>query len=197
MTMARRDNNALQDGDRFGLLKVARRIRGFRRQRQGVAAIEFAMIAPFMIALWLGSSELSQGVNADRKVSHAASVLADLVTQQPNITGEEMNDIMDATQAIMMPFNVDNLTIKIAGVSIDEDGATEVEWSAARNGAAMNEGDSYAIPDALLIPNSFLVVAELDYTHTPATSEAITGDITLSDTFILRPRRSEVVNYAP
>ena len=195
--MARRQNSKMHETDRFGLFKVARRIRSFRGEKRGVAAIEFAMIAPFMIALWLGSAELSQGVSADRKVSHAASALADLVTQQPNITGDEMNDIMDATQAIMMPFDVGNLSIKIAGVEIDEDQATEVVWSASRNGTAASAGESYPIPDALLIPNSFLIVAELDYTHTPATSQAITGDITLSDTFILRPRRSEVITYNP
>lgn len=195
--MARRQNSKMHEADRFGLFKVARRIRSFRGEKRGVAAIEFAMIAPFMIALWLGSAELSQGVSADRKVSHAASALADLVTQQPNITGDELNDIMDATQAIMMPFDVGNLSIKIAGVEIDEDQATEVVWSASRNGTAASAGESYPIPDALLIPNSFLIVAELDYTHTPATSQAITGDITLSDTFILRPRRSEVITYNP
>jgi Flp pilus assembly pilin Flp len=74
IAMQKQDNPACQ-ADRFGLLKVARRIRSFRREKRGVAAIEFAMIAPFMIALWLGSLELSQGVSVDRKVSHAASAL--------------------------------------------------------------------------------------------------------------------------
>lgn len=186
-----------RSSDRFGILKVARRIRGFGRERRGVAAIEFAMIAPFMIALWLGSLELSQGVSADRKVSHASSALADLLTQQSNITVAEMGDIMDATQAIMMPFNVANLTIQVAGVAIDGDGNTQVTWSAARNGTAPALGGTYAIPAPLVIPNTFLVVARLNYAHTPATSHAITGTIDLSDDFFLRPRRSDTITYTP
>ncbi len=194
--MHEQDNHSRQD-DRFGILKVARRIRSFRREKRGVAAIEFAMIAPFMIALWLGSLELSQGVSADRKVSHAASALADLITQQTNLTGAEMNDIMDATQAIMAPFDIANLTIQVAGVQIDDQGATEVMWSESRNGAAPSVGGSYAIPGPLLIPESFLVVANLTYSHRPATSHTITGTIELSDDFYLRPRRSETIGYNP
>lgn len=183
--------------DRFGLLKVGQRIRGFRKERRGVAATEFAMLAPFMITLWLGSLELSQGVSADRKVSHASSALADLITQQTNITGPEMQDIMNATQAIMMPFDVGNLTIQVAGVEIDEDSDTEIAWSASRNGTAPVVGETYDIPASLLIPNSFLVVANLSYSYTPATSAAITGTINLSDDFFLRPRRSDDITYQP
>jgi Flp pilus assembly protein TadG len=181
--------------DRFGLLKVGRRIRSFRKEKRGVAALEFALIAPFMIALWLGSAELSQGFTIDRKVSQASSVLADLVTQQSNITGAEMNDFMDATMAIMMPYNVNNLSIEIAGVSIDNDGATRVEWSETRNGSAAAVGGQYAVPQALALPNSFLVVAQLSYEHTPATAHVISGSITLSDSFFLRPRRLDAITY--
>lgn len=183
--------------DRFGVLKVCRRIRSFREEKRGVAALEFALIAPFMIALWLGSVELSQGFTINRKVSQAASVLADLVTQQTNLTAAEMNDIMDATVAIMMPYNVGNLSIEIAGVSIDDNGDTRVEWSETRNGSAAAVGSAYAIPPALIIPESFLVVAQLSYEHTPATSHVINGSITLSDNFYLRPRRLDAITYDP
>lgn len=195
--MTQKQETQKLDADRFGILKVARRIRSFRAEKRGVAAIEFGFIAPFMIALWLGSIELSQGVSADRKVSHAASALADLVTQQTNLTGDEMDDIMDATLAIIAPFDPNNLAIQVAGVEIDGDGATEVLWSEARNGTAPATGGTYAIPDALLIPNSFLVVANLSYTHTPAVSHVIDGSIELTDVFYLRPRRSETIGYDP
>lgn len=183
--------------DRFGLLKFYRRIRSFRKEKRGVAAVEFALIAPFMIALWLGSIELSQGVTIDRKVSLASSALADLVTQQTILTGAEMNDIMDATSAILMPYDTGNLSIQIAGVEIDENGNTRVEWSAARNGAAAAIGGTYAIPPALLLPDSFLVVAQLSYVHTPATAQVISGSITLTDEFFLRPRRLDPITYNP
>lgn len=183
--------------DRFGFLKVARRIRGFRKERRGVAAVEFVLLAPFMIGLWLGSFELSQAVSADRKVSHAASALADLVTQQPNVTTDELDNIMDATRAIMMPFDADNLAIEIAGVRIDDDSNTEIRWSTARDssedGPELPEpGEAYPIPASLLVPNSFLVVAQLAFEHESPVSRTFTS-ITLTDAFYLRPRRSQEI----
>lgn len=183
--------------DRFGLLKFYRRIRSFRKEKRGVAALEFALLAPFMIALWLGSIELSQGVSIDRKVSLASSILADLVTQQTNLTFDEMNDIMDATVAIMMPYNTSNLSIQIAGVKIDEDENTDEIWSASRPGADATPGGAYTIPPAMILPDTFLVVAQLSYKYTPATTRVISGPITLTDVFFLRPRRSDEITYNP
>ncbi|MEM1286907.1 MAG: TadE/TadG family type IV pilus assembly protein [Pseudomonadota bacterium] len=165
-------------------------IRRILADKRGLAATEFALIAPFMIALWLGAAELTQAITIDRKVSHASSALADLVTQQTNLTNEQVEDIMDATVAILSPYDTNNLTIEMAGVWIDEDGATEVEWGVSRRGSAPSRGSSYAIPDSLIIPETFLVVAQLSYAHTPVTTSVITGPIQLQDEFFLRPRRS-------
>lgn len=189
--MSSKPTTTLGDLDKTGLLTVLRRAAGFRRDRKGVAAIEFALIAPFMIALWLGSIELSQGVAIDRKVSHASSALADLVTQQANLTRAEVEDIMDATVAILSPFDTGNLSIEMAGVRIDASGNTRVEWSVARNGRAPGRGSRYAVPAALRVPDTFLVAARLSYAHTPATTHVITGTIRLEDSFFLRPRRSD------
>ena len=183
--------------DRWGFAKVARRIAGFPKARRGMAATEFALLAPFMIALWLGSSELTQGISADRKLSLATSTLADLVTQQTSLTSDEMTNIMNATEAIMMPFSTADLAIEIVGIQIDDDGGTEVTWSATR-GAGANPsaiGGSYDIPEVFTRTEGFLVVAHLRYAYTPPTMYVVTGSLELSDSFYLRPRRSDAIRY--
>ncbi len=181
--------------DGSGTSRLFDRARDFFRNQQAVAAVEFALITPFMVALWLGSIEIAQVVSADRKVSHASSALADLVTQQTNLTRAEMDDIMDATLAIMAPLDMANLSIRLAGVEIDDDGDTRVVWSESRNGPAPAVGGEYEIPEGLLLPDTFLVVASLTYAHTPATTYAITGTFNLTDQFFLRPRRSAEITY--
>lgn len=181
--------------DRFGLQKLGRRIRSFRKEKRGVAAVEFALIAPFMIALWLGSIELSQGVAIDRKVSLASNVVADLVTQQTNVTVDEMNDIMNATLAIMLPYDTSRLDIVVTGVEIDENGDTNEWWSASRAGPNATSGGAYTIPAALLLPDTFLIVAQLAYRHEPLTTQGLGGPITLKEVFFMRPRRSDTISY--
>jgi len=52
--------------------------RRFARDRRGVSAVEFALLAPVMIGLYIGCVEISDGVAADRKVSLIAATLANL-----------------------------------------------------------------------------------------------------------------------
>lgn len=52
-----------------------------RRDRRGVAAIEFALIVPIMSAMFIGAVELSQVITVDRRVTQVASATADLVAR--------------------------------------------------------------------------------------------------------------------
>ena len=45
----------------------------FARDQRGVSAVEFALVAPLMITLYLGCVEISQGVGVDRKVTLTAA----------------------------------------------------------------------------------------------------------------------------
>src|SRR5436189_1298081 len=58
-------------------LQIAR----LRRDQAGVSAVEFAMLLPLMLTLYLGAVEISQGVAIDRKVTLTAHTVADLASQ--------------------------------------------------------------------------------------------------------------------
>jgi Flp pilus assembly protein TadG len=164
-------------------------------EKKGIAAVEFALIAPFMISLYFGSIEISQGVTIDRKVSHASSALADLITQEQRVDDGQLEDIMNASSAIMMPYDAGQLRIVLVGVQIDNDGNATVAWSKGRNATGPAIGATYAVPAGLVIPNTFLVTARLEFDYTPIVGNVITGSITLNDEFFLRPRRSAEIEY--
>ena len=75
---------------------LKRSLRRFAGDRRGASAVEFALIAPFMILLYLGAVEIILALSIDRKITSAASALADLVAQDDVITDGEMADIMTA-----------------------------------------------------------------------------------------------------
>ena len=58
-----------------------RKLGGLAGDKSGIAAVEFAMLLPLMLSLWLGAVELSQGIAADRKVTLTARTVSDLVSQ--------------------------------------------------------------------------------------------------------------------
>ena len=61
-------------------------LRHFRRDRRGVSAVEFALLAPLMLGLYIGCVEISEGVAADRKVTLTAGALANLASQVTTMT---------------------------------------------------------------------------------------------------------------
>jgi Flp pilus assembly protein TadG len=100
----------------FSMLHAFRR---FGRDRRGVSAVEFAFIAPVMIGLYLGCAEISDGVAVDRKVSLTAGALANLAAQASTISVTEMTNILDASSAIIAPYDPGKLTLTVTCLSID------------------------------------------------------------------------------
>ena len=67
-------------------IAVLMTIRTFSRSRQGTAAVEFAMIAPVALLLYVGVAEVGDGVIASRRVITVARTLVDLVALQGTTT---------------------------------------------------------------------------------------------------------------
>ena len=86
-------------------LWLPRLVARFAGDRRGVSAVEFALLAPIMIALYLGLVEISDGIGVDRKVSLTASALANLTAQATAISSTEMSNILDASSAIVAPYS--------------------------------------------------------------------------------------------
>ena len=164
-----------------------------RRDERGVSAVEFAMLLPLMVSLYLGAVEVSQGIGADRKVTLTARTVADLVSQVSSVSNSDMTNSLNAASAVISPFSSANLKVVVSSVKIDAQGNATVAWSDTLNGAARSKGSSVAVPAALKVPNSSLIWSEVTYTYTPVIGHVITGPINLSEQIYMRPRASDCV----
>ena len=164
------------------------RIRRIARDQRGVSAVEFALLAPVMVGLYLGCVEISEGVAADRKVSLTAAALANLTAQAQNLTATDMTNILDASGAIIVPFSASLLKMTVTCLKIDASKNVTVKWSVTRNGTA--DSGTMTIPSALAVANSWLILAKTSYAYTPVVGYTITGTITLSDQMYMSPRIS-------
>ncbi len=160
----------------------------FGRDRRGVSAVEFALIAPLMIGLYLGCAEVSEGVAADRKVSLIASALANLTAQVSTISSTDMTNILDASSAIITPYSASNLKMTISCISIDASKKATVKWSVTRNGTALS--GTPTLPTALTVASTQLIFAQVSYAYTPNIGYTITGTLNLSDQMYMAPRIS-------
>src|SRR5205085_2933884 len=78
----------------------------FAKDERGVSAVEFAMILPLMLTLYLGGVEVSQGVSIDRKVTLTARTVTDLVSQVSSIDVTGTSAVLGAAASVLAPYPV-------------------------------------------------------------------------------------------
>lgn len=163
--------------------------RRFAGDRSAVTAVEFALILPIMVALYFGIVEVGDALVVDRKVTHVTSTICDLVAQSKTISSADMSNFMDASQAVIYPYDQSLLKIVVSQVAIDAKGKATVSWSdASSNATALTKGASVSLPSGVNEASTYLVMATVTYAYTPTIGYILTGPINLSETFYLRPR---------
>ena len=110
------------------------RLSRFYAETNGAAAVEFAFIAPLLITMYLGTMEISQGIEINKKVGRSASLIGDIVAQHANLTKEDLDDIIKIGAAVLQPYERDAPTITISGIQIDADRSGNGRLVARGNG---------------------------------------------------------------
>ena len=171
------------------------RFRKFIRDRRGVAAVEFALIAPAMILLYSGLVETCQAVIAARKANHVASAVGDLVSQAEVVSSSDVSDIFNIGQTIMSPYPTATLQMRVTSVTLNQQGTPKVDWSRGSGGlGAYSKGATVTLPATLgLGANDSVVMAEAKYQYTSILQQVMPNALTFDEKFYLRPRRSDKV----
>ncbi len=187
------------------------RLRRLVVDRRGVAALEFALIAPLLLSMYFLTMEVGQGIEANKKVGRAASMVADLVTQQQTTTKAELNAILDIGSALLQPYDRSKPTIIITAIEVTDETTPKVKvaWSRKMvNGAYSVDqaaGTITTIPDTLKIKGSFLVRVESSLQYYPVITWAA-GDkgtlgltaafdkLEMEEMYYLRPRMTQSIS---
>jgi Flp pilus assembly protein TadG len=172
---------------------LLQRVASFVQDRGGVSAIEFAMVLPVMVTLYLGTVEVSQGVAIDRKVTLTTRTVADLASQVSSINNSEMTNMLTATTAVISPYDASPLKVVVSAVSIDANGVAKVAWSDTLNGTKRAVGSTVTLPAALNVANTQLIWSEVSYLYKPIIGYVLTGSINLTDQIYMRPRLSDTI----
>jgi Flp pilus assembly protein TadG len=162
--------------------------------RRGVSAVEFALIVPLLILIYVGVAEINNLLTVYRRTATVAAAAADLTAQVKRVDTNELKDISAAAGAILAPYSTDPLRLVISSVVADNKNVGKVAWSYANKGATRATNSSYAVPEGLTEPGSSVIVAELTYDFTPLVGlYDFAIPVKIERTFYARPRRSLTV----
>ena len=163
--------------------------RRFATDRRGVSAVEFALILPIMVLMYVGTVELTNAITASRKVVSTASSVGDLSAQAADIDDAGMSGILDASSAVIQPFPAAPLKLRVSQIAIDANGRATVGWSSSRNMTALVRGTVFTgLPVGLVTPSTFLIYSEATYNYTSPIGQFIQNTLALNERFYLRPR---------
>ncbi len=182
-------------------------LRRLLRDRRGVSAVEFALIAPVMLIIYFGLVEFSQGYMAERRASHAASMVADLVAQSGGTNIRDLESTFMIGDMIMRPFSSAPLSIRVSSVTVDARGVATVEWSRAKSAKDPKGGDIMParkpgdpitdLPPDLITDGQTVILGETDYRYRLFIPDVILPkDIAFKRSYYLRPRTTDRIACA-
>lgn len=198
---------------RLKFLKALRRKSRFEGDESGIAAVEFAMIAPLMMMMYLGVLELSQGYVASRKVAVFARTVADLTAQSDGtLSSTDAQNIRNSANWIMSPYPVaGQLKMTVSSVIFKPllfgfFVTAVTDWSVSYEGvfracgtlslvSATTPPSLTRIPLGLASVGTTLIVADVSYDYVPllgGTFQSFGGGsttkLTLTQTAYMKPR---------
>lgn len=113
-------------------LRLRHALNRFARARDGLAALEFALVLPMICLLMLGSFELTSFLQANRRLENTASSLADVISRDTEVDDDEMTGIWSALGPLMFPNNSDAVDVRITSIQITADDEAHVVWCETR-----------------------------------------------------------------
>jgi Flp pilus assembly protein TadG len=182
--------------------------RRFAASVRGVAAVEFALVLPVLLLLFLGSFDAGNAIAIYMKVRSATFTLAAITNQYNNtndpIQSTDMTAITGATSAVLAPYSSTPVVVTITQIKASSASSAKVSWSYSLNGTAYTVGSTWTkLPSQLTTTNScnsypcYLIFAEVKYTYTPSFGYFVTGPIALADNLYVAPRTTMCVAYVP
>ena len=157
---------------------------------RGLAAVEFALILPLMLAFYLGGIEMTNMLVANRRVTAVAYTAADLTAQSASLNDSDIADIFAASTTILQPFDTAALTVRITSVVTNASNVARVAWSDGFQIAPRAVNSSVTLPAGLTTPGSSVVFVETTYGYASPIGEMIAGTVNFSETAYLKPRRA-------
>ena len=144
------------------------KLKNLIRESKGIAAIEVALVLPVLLLLYFGLFEITNLVTLNRKVTYAASVVADLVAQnKTSVLKVDVQNYFNAANMVMAPIPAAQFRAEVFGYR--KVGATiSLLWNTNNGGgSSCGAAPTTGAMAPLMVAGNDLVVARVCTTYQP------------------------------
>jgi Flp pilus assembly protein TadG len=168
-------------------------LRRFVRDRRGVSAVEFALMLPLMLTLYIGSVEVGDGYAISFKSTLAARTVTDLASQYVSIDNSDMTNILGSASTVLTPYTTSTVIVTLSEITTNAQGVGKIIWSNSLNGTARVAGATITLPTKLQTANITILFGEVTYPYAPSMGYVLTGTINIYQSFYFYPRLSTTI----
>jgi len=167
--------------------------RRFGRDQSGLAATEFAFLAPVMIMFYLGLVEICSAYMAQKRMGHVTSMVADLAAQEEKLNKTGLGDIAKIGPVIMLPYSANKLSVRVSSVTRTA-GVARVDWSWA-NGTMIKRpaNEVVTLPADLIVNDQSIIMSESTYAYKSPINDLLPGVTNFKAVYYLRPRTMDKI----
>jgi Flp pilus assembly protein TadG len=128
------------------------------RFRRGVAAVEFALAAPFILLVMLAGTDLSIFLRSAMRLDETATELALVVTQYQSLYQSDFTVLFNAAQTVAGTTPVTGLfgSTIITGI-VNNGGKQTIAWQQRSSSATFNSQFGTAVGAVPVLPNNYLL----------------------------------------
>lgn len=191
---------------------LTRAWRRLRDDQRGVAAIEFALVVPVVIVVYVVGFEVAEAGTAYRKLTDTTVQVANVTAQYTSMSCTDINNVLNATAQIMSPYPTGNISIVLSEVSVNSSNVGKVVWSEEYQGTRLAVNSTVAMPTGYQNHNvtsacpppagqssvvtTCYILVQTNYAYQPTIGSAFVGSgkmvgpITMQDQIFMLPRAS-------
>ncbi|HZV84325.1 MAG TPA: TadE/TadG family type IV pilus assembly protein [Brevundimonas sp.] len=163
-----------------------------RDDERGVSALEFAMLAPVLIAFYFGLAEFCQGFMAQKRMGHVSAMVADLVAQEETVSTANLTDIFSIGGLIMKPFSTTPLKLRVSSITRTA-GVAKVSWSRGQGMDPRAVNETVVLPADLITDGQSIIMSEATYDYDSPVDYMMPNVTRFSHRYYLRPRTVEQI----
>lgn len=178
------------------LTRLAHHLRTFTVCDRAVAAVEFALVAPTVVILFCGGSELAFFLHAHYQTAQAASTVADVITRYETLTSDNIDALLSVSSQVVGDTEFEaNGEIILSSISRSSGGTPTVVWQCTGGGEYEGEsligkaGKTATIPTNLILADDDNVIIAEVYFDYPSIFGWLPSSVTpIYKKAIFRPR---------
>lgn len=169
------------------------RLRLFRSDARGVAALEFALISPFLAVLIYGLIEMTLRFRAADEFQRYLQQAGDYLSREEELFATDIDEIYAAAAQMIRSANTSGtLHIDVASIGFKSDGSPELLWRRHRGDTppVLTAAEAAGLGDP---GESVLRVSARFSYQTPISQIIGAGQMSLSEAVFYRPRVTRVI----